>query len=322
MLATPAWRSRMILDKRMKVFLATAEAGGFSRAARKLSLSQSVVSFHIKTLERDLGVELFRRQGRSISLTPEGELLFEEGQKLAREARRIEDAFSAQAEEIAQRVRIAGDALTCAFTLPWALCAFREGHPDVVFAYEHLGEADLISGLVAGDVDVGLAGHPVQHRKLVTHACFKDNIVLVGHPETAPDTISIERLGEAPLIWDTSDRGLELLLSRSLPKAGLPLKELNIRMEIGDLPILKTFVRAGAGMAFLPHMAVADELRFGVLKTVDTQGLTLERVNYLVHRRETKPRPVVEALVDFVESREWQDALTALYTGERGQRTR
>jgi DNA-binding transcriptional LysR family regulator len=307
----------MILDKRMKVFLATAEAGSFSRAARQLSLSQSVVSFHIKALEQELGVELFRRQGRTISLTPEGRLLFEEGQKLARDARRLEDSFSAQSEEIAQRIYIAGDALTCAFTLPWTLTAFREQYPDVVFEYEHLRETELIERLVSGELDIALVGHPVQHRKLDTHACFQDKIVLAGPARSAPDTMDVEALRETPIIWDTSDRGLELLLSKDLPESGLPLKDLNVFMEVDDLPILKTFVRAGVGMAFLPLLTVSDEVRFGLLKVVDVPGLELERTNYLVYRREKKPRQVVTALVEFVESRNWQDVLDAQGRGER-----
>ncbi len=307
----------MILDKKMRVFLATAEAGSFSRAARQLSLSQSVVSFHIKALEHDLGVELFRRQGRSISLTPEGQLLFEKGRKLAQEARRLEDAFSAESEEIAQRIYLAGDALTCAFTLPWTLAAFRADYPDVVFAYEHLREAELIERLVAGELDVALVGHPVQHRKLDTHACFQDEIVLVGPSESAPDSMTLEQLRETPLIWDTSDRGLELLLSKDLPEAGLPLKDLNVFMEVDDLPILKTFVRAQVGMAFLPLLTVWDEVAFGFLKVVGVPGLELERTNYLVYRREKKPRKVVTALVDFVETRDWGSVLKAQGRGER-----
>ena len=307
----------MILDKKMRVFLATAEAGSFSRAARQLSLSQSVVSFHIKALEQDLGVDLFRRQGRSISLTPEGQLLFEKGRKLAQEARRLEDAFSAESEEIAQRIYLAGDALTCAFTLPWTLAAFRENYPEVVFTYEHLREAELIERLVSGELDVALVGHPVQHRKLDTHACFQDEIVLVGAAVGARDSVTIQELRETPLIWDTSDRGLELLLSKDLPEAGLSLKDLNVFMEVDDLPILKTFVRARVGMAFLPLLTVWDEVAFGFLKVVGVPGLKLERTNFLVYRREKKPRKVVTALVDFVEARDWDSVLKAQGRGER-----
>jgi len=306
----------MILDKKVRVFLATAEAGSFSRAARQLSLSQSVVSFHIKALEQELGVSLFRRQGRSISLTAEGKLLFGKGRKLAKEARRIEDAFSAQSEEIAQRIYLAGDALTCAFTLPWTLAAFRMDYPDVLFTYEHLDESELISRLVSGELDVGLAGHPVVHRKLATTPCFQDRIVLVGPTPSAPDSITIEQLREVPIIWATSDRGLELLLTRNLPEAGLQLKDLNVFMEVDGLPILKTFVRADVGMAFLPFLTVADEVRSGFLKIVDIPWLELERTNYLVYRKEKTPREVVTALVEFVENRDWEAVLEAQGRGE------
>jgi DNA-binding transcriptional LysR family regulator len=306
----------MILDKKMRVFLVTADAGSFSRAARKLSISQSVVSFHIKALEEELGVSLFRRQGRSISLTEEGELLFEQGRKLAQEARKLEDAFSAASEEIAQRIHIAGDALTCAFTLPWTLAAFRESHQDVVFTYEHLEERELTERLVAGELDVGLVGHPVQHRKLATHACFQDEIVLVAAADSALDELKkVEGLSSVPLIWATGDRGLELLLGRGLPEAGVQLKDLNVFMEINDLPILKTFVRAGVGMAFLPLLTVVDETRFGLLKLIET-SLTLTRTNFLVYRRDRTQRRVVTALVEFVENRDWQPVLDAQGRGD------
>jgi len=306
----------VILDKKVRVFLATAEAGSFSRAARQLSLSQSVVSFHIKALEQELGVSLFRRQGRSISLTAEGNLLFGKGRKLAKEARRIEDAFSAQSEEIAQRIYLAGDALTCAFTLPWTLAAFRADYPDVLFTYEHLDESELISRLVSGELDVGLVGHPVVHRKLATTPCFQDRIVLVGPTRSAPDSITIDQLREVPIIWATNDRGLELLLSKNLPEAGLQLKDLNVFMEVDGLPILKTFVRADVGMAFLPFLTVSDEVRFGFLKVVDVPGVALERTNYLVRRKEKTPRQVVTALVEFVENRDWEAVLEAQGRGE------
>ena len=301
----------MILDKKMRVFLATAEAGSFSRAARQLSLSQSVVSFHIKALEQELGVSLFRRQGRSISLTAEGKLLFEKGRALAKEARRIEDAFAAQSEKIAQRIYLAGDALTCAFTIPWTLAAFRADYPDVRFTYEHLDEGELINRLVSGELDVALVGHPVAHRKLAATPCFQDKIVLVGPASSAPDSLTIDQLRETPIIWATNDRGLELLLSKKLPEAGLQPKDLNVFMEVDGLPILKTFVRAGVGMTFLPFLSVLDEVRFDLLKVVDVLGLTLERTNYLVHLKERTLRPIVTALVEFVENRDWEAVLEA-----------
>jgi DNA-binding transcriptional LysR family regulator len=296
----------MILDKRMRVFLAAAEAGSFSRAGRQLSLSQSVVSFHVHGLEEELGVRLFRREGRRISLTPEGEILHREGSRLARSARQLEDRFSEQSEVIAQRISLAGDALTCAFTLPWTLAGFREIHPSVLYTYQHLDEDVLLDRLANGDLDVALVGHPVKHRKLATQACFQDEILLVASPDFDPDRIVLNDLRSLPLLWATNDRGLELLLSRDLTEAGLAPKDLNVFMEVENLAILKTFVRASVGLAFLPRLTVADELRFELMKEVGVEGLSLQRTNYLVYRKEKQPREVVRQFLEFVQQNDWQ----------------
>ncbi|MFO3797438.1 MAG: LysR substrate-binding domain-containing protein, partial [Anaerolineales bacterium] len=280
----------------------------FSRASRKLSLSQSVVSFHIEALEKELGVTLFRRQGRTIALTREGKLLYEEGKKLAQEAQRLEDAFASHSATIAQRIYLGGDALTCAFTLPWTLAAFREAYPDVLFTYQHLDREAIVEKLISGELDMALIGHPIQHRKLMAQECFRDEIILVAAPDKAPDKITLNDLRHLPLLWVTSDRGLELLLNQRLSEAGLPPKNLNIFMEVEDLPILKTFIRAGVGMAFLPQLTVADELRFELLKAVTVEGLALERMTYLVYRKEKQPREVVTRFLDFVQKRRWKEA--------------
>jgi len=293
----------MILDKKLQVFLTVAEAGSFSRAARQLSLSQSVVSFHIETLEKELGVNFIRRQGRTISLTREGELLHKEGKNLAKEAQRLEDTLSAHSDTIAQRIYLAGDALTCAFRLPWILAEFREKYPGVLYNYQHLEQDTLLERLLSGNLDIAFVGHPIQHRKLVIQDCYRDEIILVASPEDAPDSIVINDLRQLPLLWVTNDRGLELVLNKGLSEAGLPPKNLNIFMEIEHLPILNTFVRTGVGLAFLPRLAVADELRFNLLKEVEVEGLTLERMTYLVYRKEKQYREIVTCFLEFIQKR-------------------
>lgn len=293
----------MILDKKMQVFLAVATNRSFSETARQLSMSQSVVSFHVDSLEKELGVSLFRRGGRTISLTREGEMLHREGKKIALSARRIEDAFSEHTEGLAHRIYLAGDALTCAFTLPWTLARFRERHPDVQFSYRHLDQDTLLDMLVGRELDVALIGHHVQHRKLVSRSCFRDEIILVGPVSGAPGTLTRDGLKDLPLLWMTSDRGLDLLLRHELPEAGLHLKDLTIFMEVGDLTLAKMFARTGVGYVFLPRVSVDDELKAGHLREIPVEGLALERMTYLVSRREKQLREAVQRFLSFMDER-------------------
>ena len=301
----------MIIEKKIEVFLAVADAGSFSGAARRLSLSQSAVSFHVDTLERELGTSLFRRKGRTISLTPEGELLHQEVRTLAQEARRVEDIFSEESASIAQRIRLAGGALTCAFTVPWDLAAFQQKYPEVVFTYERLRQDALVDKLVSGELDLAFVGYRIRHRKLATQVCLRDEIILVGAADRAPDRVTLEELGGLPLLWVTNDRGLELLVSQSLSEAGLPMWKLNIVVEVEDLSTLKTAVQAGLGLAFLPRVTAAHQLRFEVLKEVSVEGLELNRLTYLVYSKGKHPREVVRRFVEFMRQRCAQKAVEA-----------
>jgi DNA-binding transcriptional LysR family regulator len=293
----------LILDKKLQIFLAVAETASFSQASKKFSLSQSVISFHIDSLETELGVRLFDRRGRMITLTSEGEYLFEEGKKLALSARKLEDSFSEHSKKIARFVRVAGCTLTCAYTLPLALTDFRNEHPDILFSFSTLTQDDLLEQLVEEELDVGFVGHPTQHHKLTSRACFHDEIILVGKPKYFPDHLTPLELSNFPLLWINGDRGLDLLLRKQLPEAGALIKNLDIFTEVEDLSVLKNFLRAGLGVAFLPRITVADELHFRLLKEIPVEGLDLNRKTYMLYRKNKDHRETISEFIQFVENR-------------------
>jgi LysR family transcriptional regulator, transcriptional activator of the cysJI operon len=300
----------MLIDKRLRVFLTVAECGSYSQASRKLSLAQSVVSHHVDALEKDLSVPLFRKQGRGIVLTSEGEILQAEGKKLLKAARKTEDTFSNQSATVARKINIAGDALTCSFTLPWALAAFRTKNPDVLYSYKHRDTSDLVDKIISGDVDMALVGHSINHRKLVAEPCFLDEIVLVGSARSAPSCISQEQLVDLPIFWFSNDPGLEQVLTQSLAEISLPVNNLNIFMEVEDLPILLTFIRAGVGYAFLPKVAASEYLDSGELRTITVEGLDVVRTNYRVYLKTRPQREIVNEFLEFIRSAKWGEMST------------
>jgi len=237
----------MILDQKIKIFLRVARAEGFRRAARGLGLSQSAISFHIDKLEDELGVRLFKRQGRTIALTAEGLLLFNELEELDRAARQVENSFATQSNLLGRRIRVGSNAIACPFTLPWVIQAFKQDNPDVLFTYKHItDEHELIADLENGDLDIGIIGHQIRNKKLSTHTCYDSEIILAAAPSLElADQIGPDDLRDIPLIFENSDRGLELLLSQGLKEIGIKLKDLNITIESDNLPFIKTFVQAG-----------------------------------------------------------------------------
>ena len=293
----------MILDKKLQIFLAVAEAGSFSQASKKFSLSQSVISFHVDTLENELGARLFERRGRMIALTPEGDYLFKEGKKLALAARQLQDSFSEQSSVIARSIRLAGCTLTCAFTLPPTLANFHKLNPDVLIAFKTLSQDEMLEQLLSEEIDFGFTGYYAQHRKLSAMTCFRDEIILVSSPDAFPSQIPLEALAKYPLFWINSDQSLDLLIRKTLPEAGMLIKRLNIYLEVEDISVIKSFIRTGLGMAFLPRITVADEQRCGLLKEVKVEGLELARNTYMYYRKKSSQREIVNSFSKFMESR-------------------
>ena len=156
--------------------------------------------------------------------------------------------------------------------------------------------------MLEGDVDMALIGNNIQNRKIETQIWHKDNVVLVAAHDAAPDKIKIKDIVNYPLLWATSDRGLELLLTRSLFEVGIAIKDLDIFMEIENIPILKNSVHSGIGLAFLPRLAIANNLKYEMLKIVEVEGIKLERLTYMGIRKEKNPREIITKFQTFVKT--------------------
>lgn len=147
----------MLDGELLSVFAAVARSGSFTRAARQLNRTQSAVSMQIKRLETGLGAVLFRRHGRSIEITREGE-------RLLGYARRIlalgEEAAAAMAEErVAGRVRLGAMDDYATRLLPPMLAAFARAHPGIEVEL-HTGLTLQLLERLGGDFDLVLAMHP------------------------------------------------------------------------------------------------------------------------------------------------------------------
>lgn len=138
--------------RQLQYFVAVAELGGISAAARQVNITQPALSRQIKALEDELGVALIERGARSISLTVAGEIM-------ADEARRI----IAACDSLAYRVQVAGRQVTLrvgyapSLAAPYlgpALESFQQLHPHARFTLSDLSSAEMRDKLIAGDLDV------------------------------------------------------------------------------------------------------------------------------------------------------------------------
>lgn len=116
---------------RARAFLATAEAGSLSAAARKLGLTQPTLSRQVAALESDLGIALFERVGKTLVLTETGESLLEHVRTMGEAAIAMAFAASGRAQEIEGRVSISATDAYAAYVLPEIVERIRREAPQI-----------------------------------------------------------------------------------------------------------------------------------------------------------------------------------------------
>lgn len=125
------WRSVTFDWNRARAFLITAEEGSLSAAARALGMAQPTLGRQVAALEEELGVTLFDRVGRGLTLTPSGLELVEHVRAMGEAATRVSLTASGQAQSVEGCVRLTATEAVAAYILPTLIADLRESHPGI-----------------------------------------------------------------------------------------------------------------------------------------------------------------------------------------------
>jgi DNA-binding transcriptional LysR family regulator len=200
----------MATVRQLRDFVALAEAGSFTRAAATLHVAQPALTYQIKRLEAELGLQLFVRGPRGVTTTPAADALL----GLARTALHAVDAIGERAAELrggTRTLRVGFMGQGPGELLPDILRAFRAAHPDVEVALVQSGFEDCFVGVRTGATDVGFMTGPLDEDDSVAFAAlFQEPVVAAmasDHPLAGRERIPIEEAVEQPLYADLHPRG-------------------------------------------------------------------------------------------------------------------
>jgi DNA-binding transcriptional LysR family regulator len=282
----------------IEAFLAVSTFGGFRRAAEALRLSQPAVSARVKALEGGLGVPLFER-GQS------GPALSSAGRALRPHAEQVLHAIALARQAVHDLRPAAGGALQiaaalsiCTYLLPDVLQRFRAARPGVMITVRSGHSKDVLDMVLRGEAEIGLA-RSLHHPEVETVSLRDDPLVLValpGLPVVRRRRVPLEELASQPLIL--FDRGSsDWTLSHALfRRAGLVP---TVAMEVDTIETAKRMVERGLGVAFLPLLAVGDEIRRGRFAAIEIAGAEpLTRSLDVIHPRQRPLSPDALALLE------------------------
>ena len=286
----------------LHTFHLVAEEGSFTRAARRLALSQPAVSSHIRALERVYGVPLFEIRRRRAFLTAEGDALHAYTERIFNLVSEAELAISATRGLERGRLTLGARPTIGAYVLPWALRSFASHYPGIQVQVTIARSEEIIGQVLASRIPIGLVEAAVtENPGLDVQPFAHDDMVLIPPPDHAwsrAGRVTRSRLRGASILRRESGSGLRALVDHMLGQAGLAV---TTAMELGSTEALIEAVRAGVGVAWVPRSAVVRQAELGQVGIVEVAGLDLRRTLYVVRSRDVRLAAAPQAFLEMLQ---------------------
>jgi DNA-binding transcriptional LysR family regulator len=297
----------MLMDTRqLAAFCAVVERKSFSQAAERLGVTQPAVSLQIRSLEQRLGRQLLDRSGRRVEPTEAGRRLYASAQRLlAAEEHMLEELDTDEEGAITGTLELGASTGPGGTVVPLLLCEFQEQHSDVRVRLTVSDTQTVVDRVAERELELGIVGAGRRHRGVAFEPFFRDEVVLgcaLDH-RFAGKTISLDDLKGEKLIVMQEGAGVRQVIEDELRKAGMRLRDLDVRLELGLQESVRSAVLAGHGVAFISRLAIEADLAAGRIATARVRGLDPVREIFLARASGRSETRAARAFVAFAQGR-------------------
>jgi DNA-binding transcriptional LysR family regulator len=291
--------------RQLQAFCAVVEKKSFSQAADQLGVTQPAVSLQVRALEDRVGQTLIDRSGRRVEPTEAGRRLYRSAQRILALEEQLLAEVAADDGLLTGTLAIGASTGPGAHLVPLLLCEFQREHPELHVALSIWDTQTVIDRVADRHLELGVVGALRRHRSLEFEPLVRDEIVLAvppGHP-AAGGTITVDELKKETLIVMQEGAGVRQVVEDELRRAGLRLRGVEPKLELGLQESVKSAVAGGYGVSFISQSAIEGELAAGRLAAAQVAGVEPARQIYLVRARGRSATRAAEAFVAFAKER-------------------
>jgi len=292
--------------RQLAAFCAVVERKSFSQAAERLGVTQPAVSLQVRSLEKRLGRKLLDRSGRRVEPTEAGAALYRSAQRILQlEEQLVDELHATDGGEVGGTLHVGASTGPGSTVVPVLLCEFQRANPGVTVSLSISDTQSVVERVAERELELGVVGAARRHRGVVFEPFFRDEVVLAVPPthDFANRTITLAQLREEPLIVMQEGAGVRQVIEDELRKAGVRLRDLDPRLELGLQESAKAAIVAGYGVTFISRAAISAELAAGTLATARVKGLDPARDISLVRSAGRSPTRAAEAFLEFARER-------------------
>jgi DNA-binding transcriptional LysR family regulator len=299
--------------QQLEYFLATAEHGSFSSAARALYLTQPSISEQVRQLEAELGIALFARAGRGLVLTEAGRRFRPEAERVLADLDRARDAVAEVRDLRGGTLGFGMFGTASAYLIADLASDFRRRYPDVRLRLVGLNSSEVAEQVREARLEAGLVVLPIDDAGLDIRVARLEELVVVSREAAhVGQPVTIERLAQLPLILYDAQYGADDPMRRQLldraQRANISLRPV---IEVEHIEAAVGLARRGHGDTIVPRSAISRQSSRG-LHSVSFDEPLYDTFAFIA-RSGAPLSPAARAFVEIVERRLERVAEAALY---------
>jgi DNA-binding transcriptional LysR family regulator len=302
--------------QQLRYFLAAAEHGSFTAAARSLYVAQPSLSEQVRQLEGELGVDLFARVGRGIMLTEAGRALRPEAERVLAGIDDARDAVRGVRELRGGTLSFGMFGTASGYLIADLAASFRRRHPDVRLRLVGQNSSLVADAVRAGRLEAALVVLPVDDDGLQVRPVMREELVAVSKDETlVAEPITVERLAELPLVlydaaYGSADPTRRQLAERA-QRAGVALRPV---VEVEDMDAALQIVMRGLGVTVIARAVLKQGRGLRSLPRATFADPMWETFAFIA-RRDAPVSPATRVIVELLERRLERMGEMSLYAG-------
>ena len=275
-----------MIDPKTKTLLALVEIGNYTKTAQSLSLTQPAVSHHIRQLEEEFGIKIFYSGKKTLSLTPEGEVLL----KYAKRQAAIEQKLLHALDDIKNSVRrynVGTTATVGEYVVSQLFITYCSDHPGIHINIVTDNLNSILGKLQSYELDWAIVDGRVVAEGINSIQLGSDYLCLVVspmHPFAKRRSVSLAELKNERFILRSPNAGTRALFEKYLLEHSEDIRNFNILIEIDNINTIKELVYSNLGITVMSHSACRDEEASGRLVTVPVVNFNVTRdINIIYH---------------------------------------
>ncbi len=291
----------MINFNQLRVFYHAAKHRSFTQAARRLFITQPAVTAHIKLLEGQCNLKLFKKKGRKLYLTDEGKTLYGYAQKVFEYEKQIENAIEDMRELKRGALRLGTTKTYARYFMPFLITSFHQAYPHIRIHLDEGSSADMIQSLLDFRNEVAIIAKAKEHPDVQFIPFSHEELVLIAplrHRLAAKRPVAIRELADEPIIMKEVGSGTRKLVNELFERHRITP---NVLMETSNTEFIKQLVQRGEGVSFVVREAVALELHEGKLAAIPIRGRKIYLDVSIAYLKTQHLSPPANAFLEILE---------------------